>query len=47
MNLGQCAACAHKAAFVCMQLRWLLRVDELLIRALTAGVKRSMGDAGA
>lgn len=37
-----------KAELVCTgaQLRGSHRVDEVLIRALTAGVRRSPGDAG-
>lgn len=39
---------ADKAGLVCtsMQLRGTRRVDEVLLRALTAGVRRSAGDAG-
>lgn len=37
-----------KAGLVCtsVQLQWPHRVDEVLIRALTAGVRRSLGDSG-
>ena len=34
-----------KVGFVSMQLQGLQLVDEVLIRALTAGVRRSAGDA--
>lgn len=46
-HVSMCVLKVDKAGFVCasVQLRGPQCVDEVLIRALTAGVRRSAGDA--